>query len=76
MKTDYGHIRFFVAKRDDPVGALWECFAQNGTLLGRISWYKPWEQLCFWPRPHTTFGTDRLADIRLFLIEAERERQQ
>lgn len=33
-------------------------------VLGRVQWYGPWRQYCFWPEGNTIWNTTCLEDIQ------------
>lgn len=48
------------------------------TPIGRIKWYGPWRQYCFYPHGDTVWSDGCLADIQAFIRthkEARRKRQ-
>ena len=44
----------------------------SNVLLGKVKWYGPWRQYCFYPEPDTIFNTECLGEIATLLKTAQR----
>lgn len=68
--TRYRYIHFM------PLGARrWSCHnTKTGAVLGEVSYYPHWRQLCFVPGEGLMFSAGCLADIQDF-IEQQKARQ-
>lgn len=67
MKTEYQYIRF--VKIGDGK-STWECRnKKSGDTLGRILFYYPWHQHCFFPEPFNklVFNVGCMQDICHFI---------
>lgn len=77
MSADTRIGKFLTARRFAPVAgqstSRWQILGNDGTILGRVTWYAPWRQYTFDPAECTTFNTGCLRDIVAFLDKANRE---
>ena len=49
---------------------IWNVLSKNTQgILGKISWYGPWRQYCFFPSPHCVFNNTCMADISKHIKE-------
>ena len=47
---------------------IWDVVTKDGeTFLGRIQWYSPWRQYCFYPFGLTIYAASCLGDISEFI---------
>lgn len=67
MKTTYKFIHFLVIdiKHTTKVWAC--CNTGTETELGRVKWFSPWRQYCFFPFADIVFSTSCLEDICHFI---------
>ena len=43
---------------------VWDVLSKSQeSILGKIKWYGPWRQYCFFPSPNTIFNPECMADI-------------
>ncbi len=69
LKTSFKHIRFDRVCQHDKTSE-WNCLNQGGTFLGRVAWYAPWRQYCFYTEDdETVFSAGCLRDIAEFMTE-------
>lgn len=40
---------------------------KNGAELGKIGWYKPWNQMAFSPTPQTIWSNNCLRDVAKYM---------
>ena len=44
---------------------IWNVHAKRtGFVLGKIKWYGPWRQYCFFPSPNSVFNSGCMTDIQ------------
>ena len=67
MRTTYQYIHFVEVEKKAKT-SVWSCRNnRTGGELGRVEWYGPWRQYCFFPEPTTVFNVTCLKDIIDFL---------
>lgn len=67
MRYEYIH---FVVIEEKPKTTVWSCRNNNsGGELGRVKWFGPWRQYCFFPvgNATTVFNRGCLEDIIHFI---------
>lgn len=70
------YMEFDLAGETGKTG-IWNIISKSsGFLLGRIKWYGPWRQYCFFPSPQCVFNTGCMADITAFIKELMAERKK
>lgn len=47
---------------------------KSGDILGRIKWYGPWRQYCFFPTAQTVFNNGCMKDIIDFIDNLMRQK--
>lgn len=76
MKTEYRYVRF-IKVADKPRTTVWTCRNnRTGGELGRVRWYGPWRQYCYFPGAQAVYSGGCLKDICSFLAELTEERKQ
>jgi len=76
MKLRYQHIHFIKVDQK-PRTSVWTCRNnRTGGELGRIRWYGPWRQYCYFPVAQAVYSQGCLQDICSFLAELAKERKQ
>lgn len=69
------YIRFSLIEQK-PKTAVYEVLSiTQGTHLGMIAWYGPWRQYVFYPGPDTIWSDGCLAEVREFLQELKKARE-
>ena len=48
----------------------------QGSLLGRVQWYAPWRQYCFFPSPNCVFNKTCMNDICGFIDTLMKDRRE
>ncbi len=49
---------------------IWNIISKSSEfILGRIKWYGPWRQYCFFPSPRTVFNPACMIDIQKMIKE-------
>ena len=48
----------------------------SGFILGKIKWYGPWRQYCFFPTAETIFNIGCLEDINKYIKDLMDERKK
>ncbi len=49
---------------------IWDILSKrSGYILGKIKWYGPWRQYCFFPAAETVFNKTCMEDIIKFIKE-------
>jgi hypothetical protein len=73
MKTEYQYIRFEkVAEK--PKTSIWVCVhSKKRQRIGKVSWYGPWRQYCFFPGDMIVFNVSCLQDICHFIQQLPRK---
>ena len=75
MNTKYQYVHF-VKVADKPKTSVWTCRNnRTGGELGRVRWYGPWRQYCYFPVAQAVYSEGCLKDICSFLAE-ERKQQR
>ncbi len=55
---------------------IWNILSKSSEfILGRISWYGPWRQYCFFPSPNSVFNNTCMAEIIEFIKELMAKRR-
>ncbi|GAG11755.1 unnamed protein product [marine sediment metagenome] len=76
MKTEYRYVHF-VKVDQGPRTSVWTCRNnRSGGELGRVRWYGPWRQYCYFPVSQAVYSGGCLKDICSFLEELAEERKQ
>ena len=61
---------------DKPKTSVYAVFSKsNGKELGRIFWYAPWRQYCFFPVSETVWSRGCLQQIQDFINKLMEERK-
>lgn len=69
MRATYEHIHF-VKVADKPKTSVWTCRNnRTGGELGRVRYYGPWREYCYFPVAQGVYSRGCLADIAAFLKE-------
>ena len=45
-------------------------------ILGKIAWYGPWRQYCFYPSPNSVFNITCMSDISIKIKELMDDRRK
>ncbi len=55
---------------------IWNILSKSsGYILGRVKWYGPWRQYCFYPSPETIFNPACMEDICKLIKELMAKRR-
>ena len=47
---------------------IWNVISKSSEfILGKIKWYGPWRQYCFYPSPFSVFNNGCMSDIQAFI---------
>ena len=56
---------------------IWNIISKSSEfILGRVKWYGPWRQYCFFPSPHTVFNHTCMMDINDFIKKLMSDRSK
>jgi hypothetical protein len=66
MKTDYQYLHF-VKIQEKPKTSVWSCQTRSGDELGKVEWYGPWRQYCYFPTQQAVYSSGCMDDISDFL---------
>jgi len=75
MNTEYCYFCQYIYFKKIAEGSktsIWECKNnKSSAVLGRVKWYGPWRQYCFFPEPFAdlVFNKGCLEDICRFIKE-------
>ena len=76
MELEGKWINFIEVVVDKRKTKVWEIYNKdNGSYLGRVSWYPGWRKYCFGAAMTTVFEEDCLRDIAKFLEDATAARK-
>lgn len=69
MRLRYNYVHFVEVVKKAKT-SVWTCRNnRTGGELGRIRWYGPWRQYCYFPVTQAVYSKGCLADIAAFLKE-------
>jgi len=76
MKTQFEYM-YFVELRPKAKTRVFSCRQQrrSGHEIGRVQWYAPWRQYCYFPMP-SVYSAGCLRDILVFLDQANAEHRR
>jgi len=77
LKTRYTFIHFIEVGKKAKT-SVWECRNNRSSdVLGKIMWYAPWRQYCFFPTMGDVlvFNVGCLGDISNFIMQLRGRRQ-
>jgi len=67
MSREYKYIHFDLVAQKRKT-SVWSCRNNaSGEEIGRVQWYGPWRQYCFYPAWDSVFSMGCLDDIRNFI---------
>jgi hypothetical protein len=70
MQTKYKHIAFYLDHVDHDIRkAVYLCANHSGEDLGRVEWYEPWKQYCYFNTFGVIYSQSCLQDIAHFLSQ-------
>lgn len=56
---------------------IWDILSKSsGFILGKIKWYGPWRQYCFFPSGNTVFNNGCMQDIQKAIKELMNKRKK
>jgi len=56
---------------------IWNVLSKSsGFILGKIKWYGPWRQYCFFPSPNSVFNNSCMSDIQGAIKELMDDRRK
>lgn len=75
LNTRYEYIHF-VKIEQKPKTAVWSCRNNRSDAeLGRVKWYGPWRQYCFFPAGPAVYSQGCLENIAGFIQQLEIDRK-
>jgi len=56
---------------------IWDIRSKSsGFVLGKIKWYGPWRQYCFYPSPNSVFNNDCMTDIQKLIKNLQEDHRK
>jgi len=56
---------------------IWDILSKSsGFVLGKIKWYGPWRQYCFYPSPNSVFNNDCMTDIQKLIKNLQEDHRK
>ncbi len=76
MKTEFPYITFSRLPQKG-ITENWQCEnKKSGVVLGRVAWYGPWRNYCFFPAGGgLVFSTGCMGDISTFINQLAADRR-
>ena len=78
MTDNFKYIKF-VKVEQKPKTSVWECKNnRSGDVLGKVGWYGPWRQYCYFPEPYieAVYSVGCLDDIEQFIKRLKEAREE
>ena len=75
MSEESRFMEFFIIGNTGKT-EIWDVVSKSSeSVLGKIKWYGPWRQYCFYPSPNCIFNNQCMTDIQKKISKLMNERR-
>lgn len=72
MKTEYKHLIFDLISVDhEKRKVVYLCSNRSNEELGKVEWYEPWKQYCYFDACNAVYSQSCLKDIAHFISQLD-----